>query len=139
MRSSWMTAEAPSTRSHFLAAVWRGTPCLFYIEGTFGHHPFAGKRSQSRPGGLGVCLKGWIGLISFGRTRESPHLALFPPGRSQVERGGALRVTSAVGVDPEQLIQLARAGDGDALGQLMDLFRNYLTLPARLPISRPLP
>jgi RNA polymerase sigma-70 factor (ECF subfamily) len=45
-------------------------------------------------------------------------------------------VTSAIGVDPEQLIQLARAGDGHALGQLLELFRNYLTLLARLQISR---
>jgi RNA polymerase sigma-70 factor, ECF subfamily len=45
-------------------------------------------------------------------------------------------LSSAVGVDPEQLIQLAQAGDGQALGQLLELFRNYLTLLARLQISR---
>jgi RNA polymerase sigma-70 factor (ECF subfamily) len=45
-------------------------------------------------------------------------------------------VTSTAGVDPEQLIQLARTGDGCALGQLLELYRNYLTLLARLQISR---
>ena len=50
--------------------------------------------------------------------------------------GGALRVTSAVRVDPEQLIRLARTGNVHALGQLLELYRNYLTLLARLQISR---
>jgi RNA polymerase sigma-70 factor (ECF subfamily) len=45
-------------------------------------------------------------------------------------------VTSAVGIDPEQLIQAARSGEGQALGQLLELYRNYLTLLARLQISR---
>jgi RNA polymerase sigma-70 factor (ECF subfamily) len=37
---------------------------------------------------------------------------------------------------PEQLIQQARAGDGQALGQLLELYRNYLTLLARLQLHR---
>jgi len=37
---------------------------------------------------------------------------------------------------PEQLLVLARAGSGDALGQLLELYRSYLTLLARLQISR---
>jgi RNA polymerase sigma-70 factor (ECF subfamily) len=37
---------------------------------------------------------------------------------------------------PEQLIRLARGGDGRALGQLLELYRNYLALSARLQISR---
>jgi RNA polymerase sigma-70 factor (ECF subfamily) len=45
-------------------------------------------------------------------------------------------VTNAVHVDPEQLIRLARTGNGQALGQLLELYRNYLTLLARLQISR---
>jgi RNA polymerase sigma-70 factor (ECF subfamily) len=45
-------------------------------------------------------------------------------------------VTSAVGVDPEQLIERARAGDSQALGQLLELYRNYLTLLARLHLHR---
>jgi RNA polymerase sigma-70 factor (ECF subfamily) len=45
-------------------------------------------------------------------------------------------LTSAVHGEPEQLIRLARAGNGQALGQLLELYRNYLTLLARLQISR---
>jgi RNA polymerase sigma-70 factor (ECF subfamily) len=45
-------------------------------------------------------------------------------------------VTDAVELDPEQLIVTARAGDGQALGQLLESYRNYLTLLARLQISR---
>jgi RNA polymerase sigma-70 factor (ECF subfamily) len=38
--------------------------------------------------------------------------------------------------DPEQLLRLARAGDGQALGQLLELYRNYLLLLARTEIGR---
>jgi RNA polymerase sigma-70 factor (ECF subfamily) len=38
--------------------------------------------------------------------------------------------------DPEQLLRLARAGDGAALGQLLELYRNYLDLLARIQIGR---
>jgi RNA polymerase sigma-70 factor (ECF subfamily) len=38
--------------------------------------------------------------------------------------------------DPEQLLRLARGGDGPALGQLLELYRNYLALSARLQIGR---
>jgi RNA polymerase sigma-70 factor (ECF subfamily) len=38
--------------------------------------------------------------------------------------------------DPEQLLGLARAGSGPALGQLLERYRAYLTLLARLQISR---
>ena len=58
------------------------------------------------------------------------------PWEAPLSEPGVLRVTSAVSVDPEQLIQLARNGDGPALGQLLELYRNYLTLLARLQISR---
>jgi RNA polymerase sigma-70 factor, ECF subfamily len=44
-------------------------------------------------------------------------------------------ITSAA-PDPEQLLLLARAGSGAALGQLLELYRNYLTLLARLQIGR---
>jgi RNA polymerase sigma-70 factor (ECF subfamily) len=47
-----------------------------------------------------------------------------------------LSVTIAAEPDPEQLLRLARAGDEHARGRLLDLFRNYLTLLARLQISR---
>lgn len=39
-------------------------------------------------------------------------------------------------VDPEQLLRLARAGDGPALGRLLELYRNYLGLLARLQIGQ---
>ena len=38
--------------------------------------------------------------------------------------------------EPEQLLVMARAGSGPALGQLLELYRDYLTLLARLQISR---
>ncbi len=38
--------------------------------------------------------------------------------------------------DPEQLLGLARAGDGPALGQLFELYQSYLELLARLQIGR---
>jgi hypothetical protein len=46
---------------------------------------------------------------------------------------------SRVGQDPEQIFRLAQAGDGEALGQLLELYRNYLTLLARLQINRRIP
>lgn len=39
-------------------------------------------------------------------------------------------------VDPDRLIDLARAGDEHALGRLLELYRNYLRLLARLEIGR---
>jgi RNA polymerase sigma-70 factor (ECF subfamily) len=45
-------------------------------------------------------------------------------------------MTKAADPDPEQVLGLARAGSGPALGQLLELYRNYLTLLARLQISR---
>jgi RNA polymerase sigma-70 factor (ECF subfamily) len=38
--------------------------------------------------------------------------------------------------DPEQLLQQARAGQGAARGQLLELYRHYLTLLARLQLGR---
>jgi RNA polymerase sigma-70 factor, ECF subfamily len=39
-------------------------------------------------------------------------------------------------VDPDELLGLARAPDGLARGRLLELYRNYLTLLARLQIGR---
>jgi RNA polymerase sigma-70 factor (ECF subfamily) len=38
--------------------------------------------------------------------------------------------------DPERLLGLAQAGDGAALGQMLESYRNYLTLLARNQIGR---
>lgn len=38
--------------------------------------------------------------------------------------------------DPGQLLSLARAGSGEALGQLLEVYRNYLALLARVQIGR---
>jgi RNA polymerase sigma-70 factor (ECF subfamily) len=43
---------------------------------------------------------------------------------------------SLPGLDPKQLLARARAGDGPALGQLLELYRHYLVLLARLQIDR---
>jgi RNA polymerase sigma-70 factor (ECF subfamily) len=43
---------------------------------------------------------------------------------------------ASAGTDPEQLLRLARTGSGSALGQLLELYRNYLSLLARLQIGR---
>jgi RNA polymerase sigma-70 factor (ECF subfamily) len=45
-------------------------------------------------------------------------------------------VSNAADPDPEGLLRLARAGDGAALGQLLELYRGYLALLARLQIGR---
>jgi RNA polymerase sigma-70 factor (ECF subfamily) len=37
---------------------------------------------------------------------------------------------------PEELLALARSGEGFSLGQLLELYRNYLSLLARLQIGR---
>ena len=44
---------------------------------------------------------------------------------------------SGVGHNPEQMLRLAQAGGGQTLGQLLELYRNYLTLLARLQMEYP--
>src|SRR5207245_166431 len=39
-------------------------------------------------------------------------------------------------VDPDRLLFLARGGDAAALGQLLELYRNYLMLMARVQVGR---
>jgi RNA polymerase sigma-70 factor (ECF subfamily) len=39
-------------------------------------------------------------------------------------------------LEPEQLLRRAKAGDGPSLGQLLELYRNYLALLARYQIGR---
>lgn len=38
--------------------------------------------------------------------------------------------------DPVELLEAARTGDGEALGRLLELYRNYLRLLARLHVNR---
>jgi RNA polymerase sigma-70 factor (ECF subfamily) len=45
-------------------------------------------------------------------------------------------MTVSASPDPEQLLRLARTGDGQALGQLLGLYHDYLALLARLQIGR---
>src|SRR5438477_12624530 len=45
-------------------------------------------------------------------------------------------MSSGAGPDPEQLLGLARAGSGPALGQLLELYRSYLAILARLQVGR---
>jgi RNA polymerase sigma-70 factor (ECF subfamily) len=45
-------------------------------------------------------------------------------------------MNSRVGPNPEELLASARAGDGQALGELLALYTNYLTLLARVQIGR---
>jgi RNA polymerase sigma-70 factor (ECF subfamily) len=56
-------------------------------------------------------------------------------GPFPVLEGWSNPMTSA-GLDPEQLLGLARAGRDEAVGQLLELYRNYLGLLARLEIGR---
>jgi len=45
-------------------------------------------------------------------------------------------VSTLAGQNPEQLLRLAKAGSGPGLGQLLELYRGYLGLLARLQINR---
>jgi RNA polymerase sigma-70 factor (ECF subfamily) len=45
-------------------------------------------------------------------------------------------MSAAVPPDPLDLLQAARAGDREALGRLLELYRNYLRLLARLQVGR---
>jgi len=56
-------------------------------------------------------------------------------GPFPVLESGRNLMTSA-GPDPEQLLSLARSGQDQAVGRLLELYRNYLGLLARLEIGR---
>jgi RNA polymerase sigma-70 factor (ECF subfamily) len=45
-------------------------------------------------------------------------------------------LSTLVGKDPKQLLRLAKAGSGAGLGELLELYREYLSLLARLQINR---
>src|SRR5262249_38287273 len=48
----------------------------------------------------------------------------------------AMNVNGIEALGPERLLNLARGGDGEALGRLLELYRNYLGLMARLQVGR---
>src|SRR5206468_479809 len=53
--------------------------------------------------------------------------------------GGASFMTAMGEIDRtdcERLLSLARSGDGVSLGRLLELFRNYLSLMARVQVGR---
>jgi RNA polymerase sigma-70 factor (ECF subfamily) len=43
---------------------------------------------------------------------------------------------TGAGPNPDELLGQARAGDGPALGRLLELYRNYLAVLARLQVGR---
>src|SRR5262245_23292191 len=45
-------------------------------------------------------------------------------------------MASRTSPDPVQLLCLARVGEGEALGRLLELYRGYLTMLARLGLTR---
>jgi RNA polymerase sigma-70 factor (ECF subfamily) len=45
-------------------------------------------------------------------------------------------MSTSLGPDPEQLLRLVRAGSSAALGELLELYRDYLALLVRLQIGR---
>jgi RNA polymerase sigma-70 factor (ECF subfamily) len=49
-----------------------------------------------------------------------------------------MRGRDSAGDHPERLIRLGRTGDGAALGRLLELYRDYLTLLARLHLGQQL-
>src|SRR5262245_43843769 len=60
--------------------------------------------------------------------------AVFVPTPAPAPRGHPMGPDAATG--PDRLLRPARAGDGGALGLLLEHYRNYLTLLARLHIGR---
>src|SRR5262249_7948754 len=63
------------------------------------------------------------------RSSESPLLDGFIPRQRYL-------MSSIDGPDPSDLLGLARDGDTEALGRLLELYRNYLSLLARVEIGR---
>ncbi|MEX0613690.1 MAG: sigma-70 family RNA polymerase sigma factor [Pirellulales bacterium] len=64
----------------------------------------------------------------------------YPEGRLDTQVHAAMTSAQAPmtpeQANPERLLQLGRAGDGEALGRLFQLYRNYLALLARTQIDR---
>jgi RNA polymerase sigma-70 factor (ECF subfamily) len=56
--------------------------------------------------------------------------------RAATNPSGGRPLADAMSTDPEQLLREARAGDPASLGRLLELYRRYLTLLARVQIGR---
>ena len=74
------------------------------------------------------------------RHNGVPHPADEQPGPEDVELAQALEsylaaVEAGRPPDPEQLLAEARHGGREALGRLLELYRNYLALLARTQID----
>jgi RNA polymerase sigma-70 factor, ECF subfamily len=73
------------------------------------------------------------GLANPGKKRGGA--AAFPPLSQLVGYEDCAKAVSMT-ANPEQLLQEARAGDAAMLGQLLELYRRYLALLARLQIGQ---
>src|SRR5439155_16480408 len=69
---------------------------------------------------------------TFGQKSLRRYLPNSVPNSS----GKASAMNAEADPDPEQLLQLARSGSSAALGRLLELYRNYLALLARLQIGK---
>jgi RNA polymerase sigma-70 factor (ECF subfamily) len=58
------------------------------------------------------------------------------PAPAATNHVAAIREDRAVTVDPEQLLQEARGGDAATLGRLLETYRRYLALLARVQIGQ---
>src|SRR5207237_216278 len=70
-------------------------------------------------------------------TSRHEHIFRGPiPTRFVSRGGGFVPMRGEPNHNPEELLGLARTGDGPALGQLLELYRGYLKLLVRLQVSR---
>jgi hypothetical protein len=97
-----MTAAAPSTRSHVLAAVWRATLHLLYIKGAVGHDAFSGKTGNATSDNDHVCLVVHEDLAAGGSITLTPSLFAIPKASNpehaaENARAGELPLTARAG------------------------------------------
>src|SRR5262249_24072720 len=59
-------------------------------------------------------------------AEERQFLAALFASRSQLRYRVAMKMSSNANADPEDLLRLARGQSGPALGQLLEMYRNYL-------------
>src|SRR5579872_3649775 len=73
---------------------------------------------------------------TVGRTPNDRQPAAVKRTRSAQDLQGGGRMPSSIEPEIEQLLTLARSGSDSARGQLLEQYRNYLSLLARLQIGR---